>query len=60
MCMMQQNLTLNFLTPTSQNNATLSFCKYYQIDKEKMKADLLASELINTRQSSSRDGLTKL
>ena len=38
---------LNFLTPRSQNNATVSFCKYHKIDKEKMKADLLASELIN-------------
>ena len=33
-----------FLTPRSQNNATVSFRKYH---KEKMKVDLLASELIN-------------
>ena len=38
---------LNFLTPRSQNNATVSFCKYHKIDKEKIKADLLPSELIN-------------
>ena len=38
---------LNFLTPGSQNNATVSFRKYHKIDKEKMKAGLLASELIN-------------
>ena len=39
--------TLNFLTLRSQNNATVSFRKYHKIDKEKMKTDLLASELIN-------------
>ena len=38
---------LNLLNPRSQNNATISFRKYHKIDKEKMKADLLASELIN-------------
>ena len=38
---------LNVLTPRSQNNTTVSFRKYHKIDKEKMKADLLASELIN-------------
>ena len=41
------SFTLNFLTLRSQNNATVSFQKYHKIDKEKMKADLLASELIN-------------
>ena len=41
------SFTLNFLTLRSQNNATVSFRKYHKIDKEKMKADLLASELIN-------------
>ena len=41
------SFTLNFLNPRSQNNATVSFRKYHKIDKEKMKADLLASELIN-------------
>ena len=41
------SLMLKFLTPRSQNNATVSFHKYHKIDKEKMKADLLASELIN-------------
>ena len=40
-------LVSNFLTPRTQNNATVSFRKYHKIDKEKMKADLLASELIN-------------
>ena len=40
------SFTLNFLTPRSQNNATVSFHKYHKTDKEKMKADLLASELI--------------
>ena len=38
---------LNFLTHSSQNNAIVSFQKCHKIDKEKMKADLLASELIN-------------
>ena len=42
------SFTLNFLTPRSQNNATVSFCKYHTIDKEKIKADLLASDLINS------------
>ena len=41
------SFTLNFLTLRFQNNATVSFRKYHKIDKEKMKADLLASELIN-------------
>ena len=41
------SFTLNFLTLRSQNNATVSFRKYHKIDKDKMKADLLASELIN-------------
>ena len=31
----------------SQNNVTVSFRKYHKTDKQKMKADLLASELIN-------------
>ena len=31
----------------NNNNATVCFRKYHKIDKEKMKADLLASELIN-------------
>ena len=38
---------LNFIIPRSQANATVSFRKYHKINKEKMKADLLASELIN-------------
>ena len=41
------SFTLNFLTPRSQTNATVTFRKYHKIDKEKMKIDLLASELIN-------------
>ena len=41
------SFNLNFLTLIFQNNATFSFCKYHKIDKKKMKADLLASELIN-------------
>ena len=41
------SFTLNFLTPRPHNNATVSFRKYHKIDKERMKADLLASELIN-------------
>ena len=41
------SFSLNFLTHSSQNNATVSFRKYHKIDKEKMRADLLASELIN-------------
>ena len=39
--------TLSFLTPRSQNNATVSIRKYHKINKEKMKADFLAAELIN-------------
>ena len=41
------SFTLNLLNPRSQNNATVSFRKYHKIEREKMKADLLASELIN-------------
>ena len=41
------SFTLNFSTPKSQTNATVTFHKYHKIDKEKMKTDLLASELIN-------------
>ena len=41
------SFSLNFLTLRSQNNATVSFRKNHKIDKEKMKADLLASELIS-------------
>ena len=41
------SFTITFLTPRSQNNATVSFCKYHKINKEKMKGDILASELIN-------------
>ena len=43
------NFILNFLTPRPQNNTIVSFCKYHKTDKEKMKADLLASELIKNR-----------
>ena len=38
---------MKFLTHSSQNNAAVSFRKYHKVDKEKMKADLLASERIN-------------
>ena len=41
------SFTLNLLTPRSQTNATVTFRKYHKIDKEKMKTDLLACELIN-------------
>ena len=42
------SFTINFFKPLrSQNNATVSFRKYHKIDKGKVKADLLASELIN-------------
>ena len=41
------SFTPNFLTPRSQNNTTVSFHKYHKIEKQKMKADLLASEAIN-------------
>ena len=41
------SFTLKFLTLRSQNNATVSFQTYNKIDKDKMKADLLASALIN-------------
>ena len=39
--------TLHILTSRSQINATVSFHKYYKINKEKMKTDLIASDLIN-------------
>ena len=38
---------LNLSTPISQTNATVTFRKYHKIDKEKLKTDLLASELLN-------------
>ena len=41
------SFTLNLSTPISQTNATVTFRKYHKIDKEKMKTDLLASELLN-------------
>ena len=34
-------------TPRSQINATISFRKYHKINKQKMKTDLTASDLIN-------------
>ena len=34
-------------TPRSQINATVSFRKYHRINKEEMKTDLIASDLIN-------------
>ena len=39
--------TLHLPTPRSQINATVSFRKYHKINKEKMKTDLIASDLIN-------------
>ena len=41
------SFTRNLSTPISQTNATITFCKYHKIDKEKLKTDLLASELLN-------------
>ena len=41
------SFTLNLSTPISQTNATVNFRKYHKIDKEKLKTDLLASELLN-------------
>ena len=52
------SFSLKFLTHSSQNNATVSFRKYHKIDKEKMRVDLLASELINNP-SKERDTLYK-
>ena len=39
--------TLNLPTPRSQISATVTFPKYHKINKEKMKTDLIASDLIN-------------
>ena len=39
--------TLHLPTPRSQINVTVSFRKYHKINKEKMKTDLIASDLIN-------------
>ena len=39
--------SLNLPTPRSQISATVTFCKYHKINKEKMKTDLIASDLIN-------------
>ena len=39
--------TLYLPTPRSQINATVSFRKYHKINKDKMKTDLIASDLIN-------------
>ena len=41
------SFTLNLSTPISKTNATVTFRKYHKIDKEKLKTDLLASELLN-------------
>ena len=39
--------TLHLTIPRPQINATVSFHKYHKIKKEKMKTDLIASDLIN-------------
>ena len=39
--------TLYLSTPISQTNATVTFHKYHKIDKQIMKTDLLASELLS-------------
>ena len=39
--------TLHLPTPRSQIKATVSFRKYHKINKEKMKTDLIASDLIS-------------
>ena len=39
--------TLHLPTPRPQINATVSFRKYHKIKKEKIKTDLIASDLIN-------------
>ena len=41
------SFTINLSTPRSHINATVTFLKYHRIDKEKMKTNLLASELLN-------------
>ena len=41
------SFTLNLSNPISQTNATVTLCKYHYIDKEKLKTDLLDSELLN-------------
>ena len=41
------SFTLNLSTPISHTKATVTFRKYHKIDKEKLKTDLLASELLN-------------
>ena len=41
------SFTLNLSTPISQTNAAVTFHKYPKIGKEKLKTDLLASELFN-------------
>ena len=43
----QISFTLNLSTPMSLTNATATFRKYQKFDKEKLKADILASELLN-------------
>ena len=40
------SFTQNLSTPRSQTNTAITFHKYHKIDNEKMKTDLLASELI--------------
>ena len=41
------SFTLNLSTPIFQTNTTVTFRKYRKIDKEKLKTDLLASDLLN-------------
>ena len=41
------SFTLNLSTPRTQTKATVTFRKYHKIDKDKLKTDLLASELLN-------------
>ena len=41
------SFTLSLSIPISQTNATVTFRKYHKIDKEKLKTDLLTSELLN-------------
>ena len=52
------SFTQNLSTPISQTNATVTFHKYDKIDNEKMKTDLLASELF-TKPSKEADILYK-
>ena len=40
--------TLHLPTPRSQLNATVSFRNYHKINKEKMKTDLISSDLISS------------